>query len=131
MNYRFEGKQKTLSFGTYPDTGLKLARDKRDDARKQLAEGIDPGAARKQEKQERRAAQGNTFEIVAREWMEKKGAKWSASYRSKTTAALERHAFPSIGAKPIKDINAPEMLAMLRAIEQRCTVDMAIVSLDA
>lgn len=125
MNYRFEGKQKTLSFGTYPDTGLKLARDKRDDARKQLAEGIDPGAARKQEKQQRRAAQGNTFEIVAREWMKKKGAKWSVSYRSKTTAALERHAFPSIGGKPITDITAPEILATLRAIEGRGTVDMA------
>ena len=125
MNYRFEGKQKTLSFGTYPDTGLKLARDRRDDARKQLAEGIDPGAVRKNEKQERRTAQGNTFELVAREWMKKKGAKWSDTYASKTKSALERHAFPSIGAKPVKDITAPEILAMLRAIEGRGTVDMA------
>lgn len=125
MNYRFNGKQKTLSFGTYPDTGLKLARERRDEARKQLAEGVDPGAVRRQEKQEKRTAQGNTFETVARDWMKKKGVQWSDTYASKTKSALERHAFPSIGSKPVKDITAPEILAMLRAIEGRGTVDMA------
>jgi hypothetical protein len=77
MNYRIEGKQKTFACGTYPDTSLKLARAKRDDARKLLADGIDPGVQRKQEKQEKRTAQANTFEVIAREWMKVKGAKWS------------------------------------------------------
>jgi integrase len=125
MNYRFDGKQKTLALGTYPDTGLALAREKRDAARKQLAQEIDPGAQRKQEKLERKIDQQNTFEATGREWMKIKGKEWSDTYARKTKACLERHAFPVIGNKPMKDITAPELLAMLRAIEKRGTVDMA------
>ena len=125
FDYRYSDKRKTLACGTYPDTSLKLARDKRDEARKLLAEGIDPGAQRRQVKQESRTTQGNTFEIIARQWMRVKGAEWSDTYASKTKSALERHAFPSVGSKPIIEITAPEMLTMLRAIEKRGTVDMA------
>lgn len=125
LNYRFDGKQKTLALGTYPDTGLAMARGKRDDARKLLAQDIDPGAQRKQNKQERRLDQANTFEAIARDWMRIKGKEWTESYACKTKAALERHAFPSIGSRPIKDISSPDLLAMLRAIEKRGTVDMA------
>lgn len=123
--YRFDGKEKLLSFGTYPDVSLKEARDMRDDARKLLAQDIDPGAKRKKDKQERRLAQENTFEAIGREWMSIKGKEWSDSYAGKTKACLERHAFPSIGNTPLKDITAPVLLAMLRAIEKRGTVDMA------
>jgi len=128
LNYRFDGKQKTLALGEYdPKDGITLAmaRDRRDDARKLLAQGIDPGAQRKQEKQERRLSQENTFEAIGREWMKVKGKEWTETYAGKTKACLERHAFPSIGSKPIKDITAPDLLAMLRAIEKRGTVDMA------
>lgn len=128
LNYRFDGKQKTLALGEYdPKDGITLAmaRDRRDEARKLLAQGIDPGAQRKQEKQERRLSQENTFEALGREWMKVKGKKWTETYAGKTKACLERHAFPSIGSKPIKDIIAPDLLAMLRAIEKRGTVDMA------
>lgn len=125
MDYRFDGKRKTLALGVYPDTNLKLARSQRDDARRLLAEGIDPGAQRKQAKQERKLAATNSFEAVAREWMRVKGAKWTASYEGKTESALSRHAFPSIGAKQVDEISAPELLALLRAIELRGTVDMA------
>ncbi|WP_265943129.1 tyrosine-type recombinase/integrase [Dechloromonas sp. A34] len=125
MNYRFDGKQKTLALGSYPETSLGQARDKRDEARKKLAQDIDPGEQRKLEKQERRTSLANTFEVIARDWMKVRGKEWSEEYAGKTRACMERHAFPSIGSKPIKDISAPELLAMLRAIEKRGTVDMA------
>ncbi len=125
FDYRFDDKRKTLAIGTFPDTGLRLARDKRDEARKLLAQGIDPGAQRKQAKQERRGAQASTFEIVARDWMRIKGAEWTETYAGKTKSAMERHAFPAIGSRPIAELTAPDLLAMLRAIEKRGTVDMA------
>ncbi|WP_295002297.1 integrase arm-type DNA-binding domain-containing protein [uncultured Dechloromonas sp.] len=125
MDYRFDSKRKTLALGTYPETSLAQAREKRDEARKLLAQDIDPSAQRKQDKAERRDAQANTFEAIARDWMKVRGKEWSETYAGKTKACLERHAFPVIGSKPIKSINAPELLAMLRAIEKRGTVDMA------
>jgi integrase len=125
FDYRFADKRKTMAIGTFPDTGLRLARDKRDEARKLLAQGIDPCGERKQAKHERRNAQACTFEIVARDWMRIKGAEWTATYAGKTKSALERHAFPAIGPRPIAELTAPDLLAMLRAIEKRGTVDMA------
>lgn len=125
MDYRFDNKRKTLALGTYPEITLAQARAKRDDARKLLAQEVDPGAKRKLDKQERRLSQENTFESLGREWMKVKGKEWTETYASKTKACLERHAFPSIGNRPIKEITAPDLLAMLRAIEKRGTVDMA------
>jgi integrase len=125
FDYRFADKRKTLALGTFPDTGLRQARDKRDQARKLLAEGIDPCGQRKQDKQERRGAQACTFEIVARDWMRIKGAEWTDTYAEKTKSAMERHAFPAIGSRPVTELTAPDLLAMLRAIEKRGTVDMA------
>jgi len=125
MDYRFQGKRKTLSFGGYPDTGLALARQKRDDARRLLAQGIDPSAEAKAKKDALEKSANNTFEAVATEWMKTKGAGWTDSYASKTRSALERHVFPSLGKKPITEIAAPDLLGLLRAIEKRGTVDMA------
>lgn len=125
FKYRFGGKEKRLSLGVYPDVGLKDARAKRDDARKLLADGADPGAQRKAAKLAKAEIGGNTFEALGREWMAVRGKEWTESYASKTTSALERHAFPAIGSKPITEIAAPDLLALLRAIESRGTVDMA------
>ena len=125
FDYRFQGIRKTLSMGVYPDVPLKLARERRDEARSLLAAGADPGAQRKAEKRANAEAGGNTFEALAREWMATRGKEWTASYASKTKSALERHVFPSVGAKPITEITAPDLLALLRAIETRGTVDMA------
>lgn len=125
FKYRFGGKEKRLSVGVYPDVPLKVARDRRDDARKLLAAGADPGEQRKAEKQAKAEAGGNTFEALGREWIATRGKEWTASYSSKTVSALERHAFPAIGARPIAGITAPDLLALLRAIEGRGTVDMA------
>jgi len=125
LKYRVDGKEKRLALGSYPDTGLKDARARRDDARKLLAAGADPGETRKAAKRARAAVDTNTFEALGREWMATRGKEWTDSYTSKTRSALERHAFPAIGTRPVADITAPELLALLRAIEQRGTVDMA------
>src|SRR6266581_37284 len=125
LDYRFGGKRKTLSMGVYPDVPRKVAREKRDAARAMLAAGADPGTQRKSEKKARAEAGSNTFEALGREWMATRGKEWTASYASKTTSSLERHIFRAIGAKPITEIAAPELLGVLRAIESRGTVDMA------
>ena len=125
LDYRFDGKRKTLSMGTYPDVSLKLARTRRDEARTLLATGADPGVERKAVKEAKAQVGSNTFEALAREWMAVRGKEWTDSYASKTKSALERHAFPSIGSKPITEIMAPDLLMLLRAIEGRGTVDMA------
>jgi integrase len=104
---------------------LKGARGRRDEARKLLANDVDPGEVRKAERVAKAEAGANTFEALAREWMATRGKEWSASYAGKTQSALERHAFPSIGNRPIGDVTAPDLLALLRAIEKRGTVDMA------
>lgn len=125
FDYRHGGKRKTLALGSYPDVSLAEARGRRDDARRQVANGVDPSDVRKAEKAAKVEAGANTFEALAREWMATKGREWSASYASKTLSAMERHAFPAIGKRPLVDIVAPDLLAMLRAIECRGTVDMA------
>ncbi len=122
LKYRFGGKEKRLALGTYPQVTLAEAREKRDQARRLLAGGIDPSEEKKAEK---RARQGNTFEALAYEWMAVRGKEWTESYASKTQTALSRHAFPAIGGRPISEIQPPDLLAMLRVIESRGTVDMA------
>src|SRR6266436_993449 len=115
--YRFGGKAKLLSFGVYPDVSLKAARDKRDDARKQLAAGIDPGQARKAEKQAQAGAE--SFEAIAREWHTKFSPGWVDSHGDRILRRLEKDIFPWIGKRPIVEIKAPELLAVLRRIESR------------
>ena len=122
LDYRFNSKRKTLALGAYPAISLKDARERRDEARKLLANGTDPGEVKQAQKQ---ARQGNTFEALANEWMSVRGKEWTESYASKIKTALARHAFPSIGRKQIGEIQPPALLAMLRAIESRGTVDMA------
>ena len=83
FDYRFQGIRKTLSMGVYPDVPLKLARERRDEARSLLAAGADPGVQRKAEKRASAEAGSNTFEALAREWMATRGKEWTASYASK------------------------------------------------
>jgi len=125
LKYRFEGKEKRLALGVYPDVSLQVARQGRDGARKLLAAGVDPSQQRKAVKKAKAEVGANAFEALAHEWMATRGKKWTESYASKTKSALERHVFPAIGAKPITEISAPDLLALLRAIEGRGTVDMA------
>jgi len=124
-DYRFAGNRKTLSMGTFPDTGLRDARAKRDDARTLLANGIDPGAQRKAVKATRAALAANSFEVVAREWLAMKSGEWVDEHTRKIRAWLEQHVFPSIGASPIAELEAPEVLAMLRKLVKRGTLNTA------
>jgi Arm DNA-binding domain len=117
FKYRFAGKEKRISLGVYPDVGLKKARDRRDEMRRLVADGIDPSAARKQEKLLALDAALNTFEAVAREWFEKHSPNWEASYSVKLLARLEANIFPWLGHRPIRDIKAPELLSVLRRVE--------------
>lgn len=125
LKYRIDGKEKLLALGIYPDTSLKQAREKRDDARQQLADGIDPSENRKAVKQAKIASNENSFEIVAREWFERNMTDKSDSHKKRTTSYLERDIFPYLGGKPIADIKAPELLAALRKIEERGAVESA------
>ena len=115
FDYRFDGKRKTLSMGTYPDVSLAKARARCDEARRLLADDIDPGAERKTEK----SAQVTTFEAVARKWYAKQRVSMVPSFAAKVIRSLEVDVFPAIGARAIDEIKPPEVLAMLRKVEAR------------
>lgn len=123
--YRFEGTEKRLSLGVYPDVGLKEARSRRDEARKLLASGVDPGEHRKALKQARTDEVANSFEVLAREWFAKNSSTWAASHSDRIMRRLERDVFPWIGGKPITNVHAPEILTILRRIEARGAVETA------
>jgi integrase len=120
LRYAIGDKAKLLSLGTYPDVSLKRARAKRDDARKLIADGIDPSATRKAQ----RAAQADSFAALASEWLEMQSAKLTAGSLSRTKAWLDfvaRH----IGARPVREVTAPELLAVLRKVEARGRTETA------
>lgn len=125
LKYRFEGKEKLLALGSYPDVSLKSARDRRDDARRLLAEGIDPGDHRKANKNARDDAAANSFETVAREWFTKMLPTWPPDHADKIIKRLERDVFPWMGDKPIADLTAPAVLTTIRRIEARGRLETA------
>ena len=124
FKYRFDGKEKSLAFGTYPEISLVDARERRNEARRQVANGIDPGAVKKAMKQAK-TAETETFEVVAREWHTKFTPTWSATHAATMMARMERDLFPWMGARPIKEIKAPELLAVLRRVESRGALETA------
>ena len=125
FKYRFAGKEKRISLGVYPDVGLKQARDNRDEVRKQVAAGIDPSEARKLAKVARIESTENTFEAIAREWFEKHSPKWEKDYADKLLRRLYANVFPWIGGRPIRDLKAPDLLAVLRRVESRGVLETA------
>jgi integrase len=126
MAYRQpNGKKNRLTFGKYPEVSLAEARDKRLAARKLLAQGIDPGRAKREEKQAREKAALNTFEAVARAWLARTAADRAPSTQEKNTAWLERNIFPPIGALPISSIKPWDVLSALRVIEKRGAIESA------
>jgi integrase len=125
MGYRFAGKQKTLALGVYPDVSLLKARSRRANARELLADGIDPGVAKQEQKQIKAAAAANTFEAVARDWLVKTASDRALITQEKVTAWLEKDAFPWIGAMPIASIGPRDVLATVRKIEARGAIDTA------
>ena len=125
LDYRFNGVRKTLALGSYPDVSLASARERRDDARKLLANDIDPGEYRKIQKAAKIERAANSFEVVAREWFAKHSPNWAASHADKIIQRLEKDVFPWLGRRPIGEIKAPEVLACLRRIETRGALDTA------
>lgn len=98
VKYRFGGKEKLLALGIYPDVSLAQARQRRDDARKLLANQVDPGVYKQEAKRASREMALNSFEAVGREWYAKHSPNWAASHGSKIIRRLERDIFPWIGS---------------------------------
>jgi integrase len=115
------GKERGLSLGVYPDVSLKRAREKRDEIRRQLADGIDPCTVHKAQTR----ARAETFAAIAREWIEKKTPKWSAEYAGNIRRRLEQHVFPWIGSTPIKKLVAADVLEALERVEKRGKLETA------
>lgn len=125
FRYKFAGKEKLLSLGVYPDVGLKDARDRREAARKLLSDGIDPGENRKAMKLARVDRAANSFEVVAREWYAKHSPNWAEHHGGRIIRRFERDIFPWIGGRPIAEVAAPELLAVVRRIEERGALETA------
>lgn len=125
LKYRFDGKEKLLSLGTYPDISLSQARQKREDSKKLLAIDIDPSENRKQTKTDNRLNTENSFELVAREWWQSHMTNKADSHKEKVIRRFELYLFPWIGKKPISSITAPQVLETLRRIEKQNKVETA------
>ncbi|OSM07081.1 tyrosine-type recombinase/integrase [Magnetofaba australis] len=125
LKYRFGGKEKRLALGVYPDVTLKAARQKRGDARRLLADGVDPGQHRKAQKAAAIADEQGAFETVAMEWYAKHAPNWTDSNAKRLLSLFKRDIFPWIGARPIGEITPPELLKVLRRIESRGAVETA------
>lgn len=119
FKYRFECKEKRISLGVYPEVGIKEARERCDQVRKQVSAGVDPGAKRKAEKAVLLENTQNTFKAVAEEWIRLTSSKWSDANRYKITRLFERDIFPWLGDRAVKEIAAPELLTVCRRIEGR------------
>lgn len=135
FDYSLNGRRNTLSLGTYPNTGLSLARKKADEARKLVSAGIDPSDARKETREamarhrdaQQRATAGlppaDSFEAVAREWHSKNEPTWASSHSSKIMRRLEQDVFPWIGSRPIRSIRPMDLLELLKRVEERGAIE--------
>ncbi|MFZ4748428.1 MAG: tyrosine-type recombinase/integrase [Sphingomonas sp.] len=123
FKYRFEGKEKQISFGVYPEVSLSEARSRCDAARAQLRNGLNPSAER--QRIQAPAVAVSTFESVAREWHKLQLPKWKPQHGASVLAQLESDVFPDLGAKPIVAITPPMVLATIRTIEARGAIDTA------
>jgi integrase len=125
LAYRFGGKEKTLSFGSYPKVRLVDARERRDDAKRLLREGIDPGAAMRRQMKARQTPPSDRFEDIAREWHANAKTAWVMAHAERVLARMVHDVFPKIGSMPIDSIEARDVLAMIRAVEARGALDIA------
>jgi integrase len=130
LAYRFSEKQKTLALGVYPDITLADARRRRDEARKILANGADPGTVKQTQKRQAKIAAANSFELIAREFHKLKAPIWSKSHTIDWIKTMERDIFPKFGPSPISEIDAPSVLDAIRAIEGRGAHEVAARTLQ-
>jgi len=124
LRYYSAGKEKTLALGVYPDVPLADARERRAEAKKQLAAGIDPGEAKKQTRREQAIKAANTFEAIAWEWYAQRKHEWAPKTSGMVSVRLKQHIFPKLGPRPIAEINAPEVLTVLRIVEATGALEM-------
>ena len=125
LDYRFAEKRKTLALGVYPEMSLKEARKTRDDARKKIDQGVDPCEQRKVSKLTAAHHSSTTFEAVAREWHKEFSPNWTKHTQDKNLSILVNNAFPWIGSRPIDEVTAPELLAVIRRVKDRGYLDSA------
>ncbi|WP_175786905.1 tyrosine-type recombinase/integrase [Burkholderia anthina] len=125
LKYRYQGKEKLLALGVYPEVSLAKARKLRDEAREKLAENVDPSDAKKTVKRQALLEAANSFEQVAREWFDKQMTGLSKKHQDRTWNRLEADIFPWLGKRPVNAIEAPEILECLRRIEKRGAVETA------
>jgi integrase len=125
FKYQHAGKEKLLAIGVYPEVTLAEARAARDAAKRALKEGQDPVAHRKMQRQAAELAHATTFELVAREWWDKERGRWKPAHAARVLNSLENDIFPELGARPISQITAPELLAALRKVEKREALETA------
>ncbi len=125
FKYSFAGKEKRLAMGSYPEISLKEARDKRDEARKQIRDGLDPSHEKKMVKLRQSINAENSFESVARNWHNNQSQSWTQRHADTVIKNLEKDIFKIIGFRPIAQITAPELLLALRKIEDRGALDIA------
>lgn len=121
LKYRFNGVENTYSIGVYPIVTLKKARERREELRRQIADGIDPAKKRKAEKR----ARVNTFEAVAREWFDQHSPNWTPGYAKLVRRRFERNVFPWLGSKPIHTLEAADFLDCLQRIQKRGALETA------
>lgn len=125
LKYRFDGKQKTLALGVYPEVSLKEARNQRDKSRVEIRNERDPGVEKKKRIAQRKHALTNSFEKVAFEWWEFQKDTWTVDHATRVWARLEHHAFPSLGKYPLEDIEPAMIITVVRAIEAKGSFDAA------
>ena len=125
LKYRIRGREKLLALGVYPQVSLAKARQKRDSARELIAAGIDPIEHKREEQRVAAVHASNSFEVVAREWHGQQAPRWTPGHATQVLWTLDSDAFPKIGHRPVNEITAPEVLAVLRDIEKRNALEVA------
>lgn len=120
LKYRFGGLEKKLALGAFPAVSLSSARQKRDEARELLAQGIAPGEWKKND-----ALVSETFEELAREWLAREETGWTIKHKETVEARLKAYIFPHIGNQPVVQLTAAEVLSVLRKIEAKGTIETA------
>lgn len=135
FRYFVARRERRMSLGPYPELSLKEAREKREELRKQVAAGTDPGEIRQLTKLALVNGSGNTFEAIAREWHQMYSGAWNPEYQATVMRRLEADAFPWIGSQPISSLKPLNVLAVLRRIQKRgalenCASDAAVREQD-
>ncbi len=125
LDYRFAGKRKTLALGVYPETTLKEAREKRDEARRLIQDGVDPSVLRKAKKLNLVEEYNNTFRIVAEKWFETRKSAWSELHATRKWQLLEKNVFPILEDRPITSITPRELLFALNKMQERGVIETA------